>query len=86
MWEIDFTSDEEPLPASLTTIGLGPVRSIAAGRVPPTSSDGLYDYTGDAVYVVSATWEGTISLTDLREPAGSLEVNRSRRTLVVVWK
>lgn len=55
------------------------MRSIAAGRVPPTTSDGEYDYSGDSVYVMSATWEGTISFTDLRDPGGSFEVSRSRR-------
>ncbi|KLT42280.1 hypothetical protein CC85DRAFT_285684 [Cutaneotrichosporon oleaginosum] len=86
VWEVDLTNPEPPLPSSITTIGLGPVRSLAAGRVPPTTSNGEYDYTGDSVYVVSATWEGTISLTDLRDPAGTLEVNRSRLpVMAVAW-
>ncbi|BEJ11379.1 hypothetical protein CspHIS471_0108010 [Cutaneotrichosporon sp. HIS471] len=86
VWEVDVTNPEPPLPSSLTTIGLGPVRSVAAGRVPPTTADGQYDYTGDSVYVVSATWEGTISLTDLRDPAGTMEINRSRLpVMAVAW-
>jgi transcription factor C subunit 6 len=70
---------EPPLPAMYLTLALSSIRSIAAGRTPPTDAAGALDYTGEAVYIAFGSYDGTTGVVDLRDPGNVIELNRSRR-------
>jgi transcription factor C subunit 6 len=68
----------DPLPDMYLTLALSSIRSIAAGRCPPTDAHGALDYAGESVYLAFGSYDGTAGVVDLREPGTVLELNRSR--------
>lgn len=65
-------------PLAYMLVGNAPVGAVSAARQPTSDINGLPIYDADPVYVVFATYEGTIILVDIRDPDSPVEVNRER--------
>lgn len=66
------------LPAIYTCVSQSQVQSIAVARVPHSVAAGEYDYSGDPIYLVIGSYDGTASFLDLRDTQSVLEIVSTR--------
>lgn len=80
---------EDVLPIAYMSISGTPVRGVAAARHPTSDNNGVARYDADPTYAVFGSYEGALTLADIRDPEGSVEVNKQRsesaRAYVDAW-
>ena len=59
------------------------IRSVAAGRCPPSDPKGQPCFGEDPSYLVIGSYDGSTAMVDLRDPAFTVELNRARSELFV---
>lgn len=73
---------EDVLPLAYLSISGTPVRGVAAARHPTSDNNGVTKYDADPTYAVFGSYEGALTLADIRDPEGAVEVNKQRSELV----
>ncbi|KAK4689340.1 transcription factor C subunit 6, partial [Tremellales sp. Uapishka_1] len=79
-------SQRDVLPSVYTCVAVSSIRSIAAARCPPTDSSGVVRYDWDSPFVIAASYDGSVTCTDLRDSSQPVLLNASRiPTMAVAW-
>lgn len=69
------------LPTIYTNASQSCISSIKTGRIPPSDNKGEPMYDQEPRFLVIASWDGSFSMMDFRDPNRVISLDRSRSEL-----
>jgi hypothetical protein len=66
------------MPVSYFQVALSSISTARAVRVAPGDVKGFAEYDGDPPYVILSSYDGSVTMVDVRDPTVRVELNRQR--------